>query len=95
VILQEEAFRASGMHRDFVHALPELGIFVGHEDGADTAVLRGPGTPAVDGPVDAPGRNCHIHAPAVGWVEHDGVQGQASITRHPAGPVWMIEQATH
>ena len=37
MILQKEALRTSGMHRDFMYALPELGIFVGHEHGADAA----------------------------------------------------------
>ena len=35
------------MHRDLVDALAELGIFVGQEQGADAAVLRGPGTSAI------------------------------------------------
>jgi len=73
MILQKKALGPIGMHRDFVHALPELGIFVGHEHSADAPVLRGPGTPAVVGPVNAAGGNCHVHALVVDRVEHNGV----------------------
>jgi len=47
MILQEKAFGPIGMHRDFVYALAELGVFVRQEHGADTPVLRAPGTTAI------------------------------------------------
>ena len=43
MVLQKQSFGTSGMHRDFVHALSELGIFVGHEHGADAPILCSPG----------------------------------------------------
>jgi hypothetical protein len=91
MILQKKAFGPIGMHRDFVYALAELGILVGHQHGADAAILRGPGTAAIAGTVNAAGGNCHVHALAVRGVEHDGVQSQTSIARHPAGTMGMIE----
>src|ERR1700740_1317213 len=55
MILQEDAFGTTRMHRDFVYTLPELGVFLGHERSADAPVLRGPGMSAIVGPVNAAG----------------------------------------
>jgi hypothetical protein len=95
MILQEETFGAIGMHRDFMYALPELGILIGHEHGADAPVLRSPCTSAIVGAVDAPSRDRHVHPLVVGRIEQNSVQGESSITRHPAGTMWMIEEAAH
>src|SRR5258707_11540958 len=95
MILQEEAFRAPRVHRDFVDALPELGILAGHKHGADSPVLRRPSTPGVVGAINAAGGNRYVHALLVHGVEHDGVQRQSTVARHPAWPVRMIEQPAH
>jgi hypothetical protein len=95
VILQEETFGTIGMQSYLVHALPKLGIFVGHEHNADALVLGGPGASAILGSIDASRRDSHIHALAVRRIQHDGVQSESAISRHPAGTMRMIEQASH
>ena len=51
----EETFGTTGVHRDFVYALPELGIFVRHVRSANALVLRGPDASAIVGPVNTAG----------------------------------------
>ena len=55
VILQEKPFRPRGMHGDLMHALPELGILVGHEQGSYTTVVRHPRRACIVGAVDPAG----------------------------------------
>ena len=95
VILQEEAFGTSRMHRDFMHTLTELRILIGHEFRADTAILGCPSSPAVFGPIYAAGRNCHVHTLFVAGINDDGMQGQAAVAGHPARAMRMIEQTTN
>src|SRR4030095_8912280 len=51
MILEKQTFRTSRMHHNLVYALSELWIFVGHERGADPAVLRRPCASAVVGAI--------------------------------------------
>src|SRR5262249_43808513 len=95
VILQVETLGASRVHGNFVNALSEFGIFVGHEHGADAAVLRGPGLAAVCGAVNAAGGNGDVHALIVGRVENDGMQGETAVAGNPARAVRMIEEAAN
>src|SRR3982074_602816 len=83
------------MHRDFMYALPELGIFIGHEHGADAPVLRSPCTSAIVGAVDAPSRDRHIHPLVIARIKQNSVQGESPIARHPARTMWVIEETTH
>ena len=55
VVLQEKTLRSRGMHDDFVNALAEVGLLVGHEHGANAAVLCGPGATAIGSAVEAAG----------------------------------------
>src|SRR5262249_51268150 len=94
VILQEKAFGMRRMHRNFVNALAELGIFVGQKHSADAAILCGPGLAAVAGAINATRGNCDVHAPVVGRIEHDRMQSEAAIAGHPSWTMRMIEKAT-
>src|SRR5947207_3909239 len=95
VILQEQALRAGGMHGDLVYTLSKFGILVGHEHSADSAVLCIPSASTIISAINAARRDCHVYALVIGGVEHDRVQGQTSVARHPPGPVWMVEQSAH
>lgn len=55
VVLQKKTLRSRGMHDDFVNALAEVGLLVGHEHGANAAVLCGPGATAIRSAVEAAG----------------------------------------
>ena len=83
------------MHGDFVHALAELGIFIGHEDSANAAVLRGPSSAGIVGAIDAAGRDGDVEAARVRWVLQNRVQRESAIAGHPARAMRMIEQAAH
>src|SRR5579859_4064883 len=83
------------MHCDLVDALAKFGIFIGHEQGANAAVLSGPGGPPVIGAVNTASGNSDIDALLVRGIEHDGVQGEPAVGRHPARAVGMIEEATN
>ncbi|MBZ5724196.1 MAG: serine/threonine protein kinase [Acidobacteriia bacterium] len=96
MVLQEEAFRARGVHHHLVNALAvELRILLRHVHHANAAVARLPGAPAVFGGVDAACRNGHVHPLRILRIEHNGVQGQAAQSGHPAGAVRMVVQAPH
>src|SRR5215472_13094892 len=62
MILQEQSFRPRRMQGNLVYALSELGIFVWHEDGAYSTVLRGPVGSAIFRTVDASRRDGDVHA---------------------------------
>src|SRR5579859_1390155 len=95
VVLQEESFRARGVHSDLMHALAELRIFLRKVYNANTPIACLPFTPPVFGGVDATSRNRRIHPLRILGVKQDGVQGQAAKSWHPAGAVRMVEQSAH
>src|SRR5579864_5362940 len=95
MILQKKTLRMRRVQSDLMHALPELRILIRHKHGADTAVLRSPGSSSVIGLVDAARGDCHVHALRIGWVEHDAVQRETSVARYPPWTVRMVEQAAH
>ena len=73
MVLQEEPFRARGVHGDLMDALAELGILLRRMHDADTSIARLPRVPAVFGGVDTSSRNGHIHPLWILRVEQDGV----------------------
>src|SRR5947209_9241706 len=83
------------MQRNFVDALPELGILLRHKQSTDPPVLRRPALSAIFSAVDASGRDANVHSRLVRWVEHNRMQSQAPIARQPAGPMRMIKESTH
>src|SRR5580704_17980481 len=83
------------MQRDLVHALSELGVLLGHEGNGNATVLRRPVHSAVLGPIDAAGGDGDIHTLFVHRVQHNTVQSQATVARHPARPMRMVEQASY
>ena len=95
MILQKETVWARGMQRNFVDALPELGILLRHKQSTDPPVLRRPALSAIFGAVDASGRDANVHSLLVRWVEHNRMQSQAPIARQPAGAMRMIKESTH
>jgi len=92
MILEEQALRPFGVESNFVDALAEFGILVGHEHSANAAILGGPTRAAVVGAVNAASGDCDVHALLVGRIENDGMQGQSAVTGHPARAMGMIKE---
>ena len=93
VVLEEHAVRPRARLHDLVHALAELGMLVGQELGAHTAVGRPPRRPAVVARVHAARRDRDGHPRRVGGIEHDRVQAEAAAARLPLRPVRVVPQA--
>src|SRR5262252_8580528 len=95
MVLQIEPLGTIGMQDNLMYALSKFRILVRHEHYPEPAVLRRPVISPVICAVNAAGRNGHIHALAVGGVEHNRVQRETSVAGHPAVAVRMIEQTSN
>src|SRR5262245_42104457 len=84
VVLHVEAPRRVLVADDLVHALPELGIRIGREAGADPGVRGLEGVAAVLAQVMAAGRDAEVHAVA---IPQDGVHAQSAGARLPLARV--------
>src|SRR5687767_14196657 len=83
------------MHRDAVHARTDLSRRVGNLLGAQALVDRPPRRPAVVGAKRTSRRDGEEHAIRVGWIEHDGVEAEASSTGRPLRTRAVTAQARH
>ena len=92
VVLQKEALRTARVQGYLVHALPELGIFLGHEQRPDATILRSPGLATILGPVHAPGGDADVNSLLIRGVENDRVQREPTVARHPAWAVRMVKE---
>ena len=92
VVLLEQHLRVGGMQCHLVDALPVFGVLIGAEIGADVAVARRPGLPAVIAAIASARGDRDIHAGRVIGIEQDGMQAQAAIAGEPGAAVRVIEE---
>ncbi len=75
---------------DFVHALAELGIGIGHESGADALIGRREARAGVFAQVMAASRDANVHPSP---VAQDRVQAEPAVPRMPHSSVRVVADA--
>ena len=93
VLLHVQHVGRRRVHRDAVHAVPDLGVAVGDAFGVQTAVRGLPRLAAVVGAEHAGRRDRDEHAVGVGRIDHDRVQAHAAGARLPRRPRTVLAQS--
>ncbi len=83
MLLHEERVRSRRMHRDAMHAVPDLRVRIGNVLRTQTAIDRLPGLPAIIAPERARGRDGNEDALRIFRIEQNGVQTHSARARLP------------